>query len=78
MDLCAHEAIVTSLYSTLSRDEHMLKNYTGLDLKNQMLIYILENYYNNPKLRNIFKSNMAETLLLGGKKDEQNNDVGRS
>ena len=36
--LCAYEAIDTSLYSTLSKDEHMLKNYTGLYLRNQMLI----------------------------------------
>ena len=40
---------VNSLYSTLSKDEHMLKNYTGLDLKNQMLIYILEHYYKDEK-----------------------------
>ena len=63
LDLCA---IVNSLYSTLSKDEHLLKNYTGLDLKNQMLKYILENYYHNEKLRNILNSHMAETLLLGG------------
>ena len=62
LDLCAYEAIVNSLYFTLSK----LKNYTGLDLKNQMLKYILENYYHNEKLRNILNSHMAETLLLGG------------
>ena len=44
----------------------MLKNYTALDFKNQMLIYILENYYSNPKLRSILSNHMAETLLLGG------------
>ena len=33
LDMCAYEAIVNSLYSTLSEDEHLLKNYTGLDLK---------------------------------------------
>ena len=43
----------------------MLENYTALDLKNQMLIYILENYYKYPKLRNILNNHMAETLLLG-------------
>ena len=31
-----------------------------------MLIYILENYYSNPKLRNLLNNYMAETLLLGG------------
>ena len=62
----AYEAIVNSLYSTLSKGEHILKNYTGLDLKNQMLIYILENYYHDAKLRNILNIHMAETLLLGG------------
>ena len=62
LDLCAYEAIVNSLYSILSK----LKNYSGLDLKNQMLKYILENYYHNEKLRNILNSHMAETLLLGG------------
>ena len=62
LDLCAYEAIVNSLYSTLPK----LKNYTGLDLKNQMLKYILENYYHDEKLRNILNSHMAETLLLGG------------
>ena len=25
------------MYSTLSKDEYLLKNYTGLDFKNQML-----------------------------------------
>ena len=44
LDLCAYEAIVNSLFSTMSKDEHMLKNYTGLDLKIQMLIYIPKNY----------------------------------
>ena len=34
LNMCVYEAIVSSLYSTLSKDEHMLKNYTGLDLKN--------------------------------------------
>ena len=62
LDLCAYEAIVNSLYSILSK----LKNYSGLDLKNQMLQYIQENYYHNEKLRNILNSHMAETLLLGG------------
>ena len=38
MDLCVYESIVNSLYSTISQDEHLLKNYTGLDLKNQMLV----------------------------------------
>ena len=66
LDLCAYEAIVNSLYSTLSQDEHLLKNYTGLDLKNQMLIYILENYYHDAKLSNILNNHMAETFLLGG------------
>ena len=64
--MCVYEAIVNSLYSTLSKDEHLLKNYTGLDLKNQMLIYILENYYHDAKLRNILNTHMAETLVLGG------------
>ena len=49
LDLCAYEAIVNSLYS-------ILKNYTGLDLKNQMPKYILENYYHDEKLRNILNS----------------------
>ena len=31
-----------------------------------MLIYILENYYHDAKLRNILNTHMAETLLLGG------------
>ena len=44
----------------------MLKNYTGLDFKNQILIYILENCYINQKLRSILNNHMAETLLLGG------------
>ena len=66
LDLCAYEAIVNSLFSTLSKDEHILKNYTGLDLKNQMLIFILENYYSNAKLRNILNNHIAETILLGG------------
>ena len=66
LDLCAHEAIVNSLFSTLSKDEYMLKNYTALDFKNQMLIYILESYYRNPKLRSILNNHMAETLLLWG------------
>ena len=61
LDLCAYEVIVNSLYSILSK----LKNYPGLDLKNQMLKYILENYYHDEKLRNILNSHMAETLLLG-------------
>ena len=46
LDLCAYEEIVNSLYSTLSK----LENYTGLDLKNQMLKYILENYYHDKKI----------------------------
>ena len=29
-----------------------------------MLIYILENYYHDAKLRNIINTHMAETLLL--------------
>ena len=62
LDLCAYEAIVNSLYFTLSQDEHLLKNYTGLDLKNHMLIYILENYYHDAKLRNILNNYMAETF----------------
>ena len=66
LDLCIFEAIVNSLFSTLSTDEDMLKNYTVLDLKNQMLIYILQNYYSNPKLRSILNNHTAETLLLGG------------
>ena len=44
----------------------MLENYTTLDLKNQMFVYILENYYTNKKLRKILNSHIAETLLLGG------------
>ena len=32
LDMCAYEAIVNSLYSTLSKDEHLSKNYKGLDL----------------------------------------------
>ena len=44
----------------------MLENYTALDLKNQMLIFILENYYINEELRDILNNHMAETLLLGG------------
>ena len=82
--MCVYEAIVNSLYSTLSKDEHMLKNYTGLDLKNQMLIYILEHYYKDEKLRDILNIHTAETWLLGGslctwvEKNEQNNDMGRS
>ena len=59
LDMCAHEAIVNSLYSTLSEDEHLLKNYTGLDLKNQMLIYILENYYHDAKLRNMLNTHLS-------------------
>ena len=66
LDMCVYEAIVNSLYSTLSKNEHLLKNYTGLDLKSQMLIYILENYYHDAKLRNMLNTHMAETLLLGG------------
>ena len=31
-----------------------------------MLIYILENYYSNPKLRNILNNHMAKTSFLGG------------
>ena len=65
LDLCAYEAIVNSLLPTLSKDEHKLKTYTGLDFKNQMLIYIIENYYSYPKLRNILNNHIAETLLLG-------------
>ena len=65
LDMCVYEAIVNSLYSTLSEDEHLLKNYTGLDLKSQMLIYILENYYNDDKLKEILNSHMTETILLG-------------
>ena len=42
MDLCVYESIVNSLYSTISQDEHLLKNYTGLDFKNQMFVYILK------------------------------------
>ena len=64
--MCVYEAVVNSLYSTLSKDEHMLKNYTGLDLKNQMLIYILEHYYKDEKLRDILNTHTAETWLLGG------------
>ena len=66
LDLCAYEAIVNSLFSTLSKDENMLKNYTELDLKNQMLIFILENYYSNPQLRNILNNHIAENILLWG------------
>ena len=66
MDLCVYESIVNSLYSTISQDEHLLKNYTGLDLKNQMLVYILENYYKDEKLRDVLNNHMAETFLLGG------------
>ena len=66
LDMCAYEAIFNSLYSTLSKDEHLFKNYMGLDLKNQMLIYILENNYHDAKLRNMLNTHMAETLLLGG------------
>ena len=66
LDMCVYEAIVNSLYSTLSEDEHMLKHYTGLDLKNQMLIYILENYYEDEKLKDILNTHAAETWLVGG------------
>ena len=66
MDLCVYESIVNSLYSTISQDEHLLKNYTGLDFKNQMLVYILENYYKDEKLRDVLNNHMAETFLLGG------------
>ena len=66
MDLCVYESIVNSLYSTISQDEHLLKNYTGLDLKNQMLVYILENYYKDEKLRDVLNNHMAETFLLAG------------
>ena len=66
MDLCVYESIVNSLYSTISQDEHLLKNYTGLDLRNQMLVYILENYYKDEKLRDVPNNHMAETFLLGG------------
>ena len=66
MDMCVYEVIVNSLYSTLAKYEYLLKNYTGLNLKNQMLIYILENYYNDKKLRKILNTHMAETLLLWG------------
>ena len=62
MDLCVYESIVNSLYSTISQDEHLLKNYTGLDLKNQMLVYILENYYKDEKLRDVLNNHMAETF----------------
>ena len=31
LDLCTFEAIVNSLFSTLSKDEYMLKNYIALD-----------------------------------------------
>ena len=44
----------------------MLENYTALDLKSQMLEYILENYYTNKKLRKILNSHMTGTLLLVG------------
>ena len=66
MDLCVYESIVNSLYSTISQDEHLLKNYTGLDLKNQILVYILENYYKDEKLRDVLNNHTAETFLLGG------------
>ena len=66
LDLCVFEAIVNSLYSTLAGDEFMVKNYTGLDLKNQMLIYILENYYEDEKLREILYCHIEEAKLLGG------------
>ena len=66
LDLCAYKAIVISLFSTLSKDKYMLENYTALDFKNQMFVYILENDYTNKKLRKILNSHMAETLLLGG------------
>ena len=66
MDLCVYESIVNSLYSSISQDQHLLKNYTGLDLKNQMLMYILENYYKDEKLRDILNNHIAETFLLGG------------
>ena len=66
LDMCVYEAIVNNLYSMLSEDEYLLKNYTGLDLKIQMLKYILENYYHDAKLRNILNTHMAETLLLEG------------
>ena len=66
MDLCVYESIVNSLYSTISQDEHLLKKYTGLDLKNQMLMYILENYYKDEKLRDVLNNHTAETFLLGG------------
>ena len=62
MDLCVYESIVNSLYSTISQDEHLLKNYTGLDLKNQMLVYIMENYYKDEKLRDVLNNHMAETF----------------
>ena len=66
LELCTYEAIVISLFSTLSKDKYMLENYTALDFKNQMLIFIIENCYKNKKLRNILNNHMAETLLLGG------------
>ena len=66
LDLCACKAIVISLFSTLSKDKYMLENYTALDFKNQMLIFILENNYKNKKLRKILGNHMAETFLLGG------------
>ena len=66
MDLCVYESIVNSLYSTISQDEHLLKNYTGPDLKYQMLVYILENYYKDEKLRDVLNNHMAEIFLLGG------------
>ena len=66
LDLCVFESIVNSLHSILAEDEFMVKNYTGLDLKNQMLIYILENYYEDEKLREILYFHVEEAKLLGG------------
>ena len=66
LELCVFEAIVNSLYSTLAGDEFMVKNYTGLDLKTQMFIYILENYYEDEKLREILYCHIEEAKLLGG------------
>ena len=66
LDLCTCEAIVISLFSTLTKDEYMLRNYTTLDIENQILVYILENYYTNQKLKSTPNNHIAETLLLRG------------
>ena len=66
LDMCAYEKIVNSLYSTLSKDECMLKNYTGLDLKNQMLIYILENYYQDKKIKGYPKYSHRRNMVDWG------------